>query len=264
MRLFSSMLRTSLRQQLQYRGAMISGMFTQLVFGLIYIMVYIAYYEYGMGTPGMTLAQAVSYTWLNQALMRMMSLSGLADVEAMMRDGRIAFELTRPTGLQGMWFTRAMGKRLAPFLINTPLLMLIGFLMPQKMRLVLDPAMLPIGLLSLILAVLVAASFTVILTETLFWTVSGEGINKLLPMIATVCSGSLLPLEFFPDVIRNVLRVLPFAAVSDAPMRILVGAASVQEALAAVALQGIWLLALVLLGRILMQRGVRKCMVQGG
>ena len=264
MKLFIIMLRTSLRQQLQYRSAMLAGMFTQLMFGLIYIMVYMAYYEYGMGTPGMTLAQAVGYTWLNQACLRMMSLSGLNDVEDMMRDGRIAFELTRPTGLQQLWFARSMGKRLAPFFINGPLLMLIAFAMPGKMRLVLDVQLLPLGVLSLILAVLVSASVTVLLTETMFWTVSGEGINKLVPMIATVCSGSLLPLEFFPDVLRDVLRALPFAAISDAPLRILVGAASTQAAWSAIALQLFWLIVLTVLGHVLMQRGVRKCMVQGG
>jgi len=264
MKLFIIMLRTSLRQQLQYRSAMLAGMFTQLMFGLIYIMVYMAYYEYGMGTPGMTLAQALGYTWLNQACLRMMSLSGLNDVEDMMRDGRIAFELTRPTGLQHLWFARSMGKRIAPFFINVPLIMLIAFLMPQNMRLVLDVQLLPLGVLSLVLAVLVSASVTVLLTETMFWTVSGEGINKLVPMIATVCSGSLLPLEFFPDVLRDVLRALPFAAISDAPLRILVGAASTQAAWSAIALQLFWLIVLTVLGHVLMQRGVRKCMVQGG
>lgn len=264
MKLFLSMLRTSLRQQLQYRSAMLAGMFTQLMFGLIYIMVYMAYYQYGIGTPGMTLTQAVGYTWLNQACLRMMSLSGLNDVEEMMRDGRIAFELTRPTGLQRLWFARAMGKRLAPFFVNVPLLMCLAFVLPGNMKLVLDVRMLPVGVLSLVLAVLVAATVTVILTETMFWTVSGEGINKLLPMVATVCSGSLLPLEFFPDVLRDVLRFLPFAAISDAPLRILVGAADMPSAWNAVALQLFWLVMLNVLSHALMQRGVRKCMVQGG
>ena len=264
MKLFISMVRTALRQQLQYRRAMLAGLFTQCMFGLIYICVYIAYYEYGIGSPGMTLAQAVSFTWLNQAFLRMMSLSGLNDVEEMMRDGRIAFELTRPADLQGMWYARALAKRVAPFLINAPLTLCIAFVMPENMRLVLDVHMLPLGLVSLLLAVLVAASFTVILTESLFWTVSGEGINKLLPMVATVCSGSLLPLEFFPDVVKNVLRALPFAAVSDAPLRILVGAADVWAAWGAIMLQAAWLVALTVLGRVLMQRGVRRCMVQGG
>jgi len=61
-----------------------------------------------------------------------------------------------------------------------------------------------------------------------------------------------------------VLRALPFAAISDAPLRILVGAASTQAAWSAIALQLFWLIVLTVLGHVLMQRGVRKCMVQGG
>lgn len=264
MKLFGSMLKTALKQQLQYRSAMLAGMFTQCMFALIYICVYIAYYEYNIGSPGMTLVQAVSFTWLNQAFLRMMSLSGLNDVEEMMHDGRIAFELARPADLQGMWFARALAKHIAPFCVNAPLTLCIALVMPQNMRLVLDLDMLPLGLLSLMLSILVASTFTVLLTESLFWTVSGDGINKLLPMIATVFSGSLLPLEFFPDAVKLVLRALPFAAVSDAPMRILVGAADVRSAWGAVILQMVWLAVLTILARVLLQRGVKKCMVQGG
>ena len=264
MKTFTAMLKTALKQQLQYRRSMLAGLFTQFVFGMIYVMVYMAYYEYGDGIKGMTLVQAVSYTWLNQAFLRMMSLSGLNDVQDMMHDGRIAFELTRPVDLHGLWMARSVAKRAAPFLLNTPITLLIAFLLPQDMRLVLDLRMLPLGLASLVLATLVAAAITTMMTTLSFWTVSGDGINKLLPMIATVCSGSLLPLEFFPEALRGVLRALPFAAISDSPMRLLVGAADVSQALQAVVLQAVWLCVLYAGGRVLMQHGIRKCMVQGG
>ena len=45
MRAFFSMVKTALRQQLQYRSAMLVGILTQLVFAFIYIMVYMAYYK---------------------------------------------------------------------------------------------------------------------------------------------------------------------------------------------------------------------------
>ena len=107
MNTFAAMLRVSLRQQLQYRSAMLAGMVTQCLFALIYNMVYIAYYEYNPGAVlGMTLAQAVSYAWINEACLPMMTLSGLNDVEEMLRDGRIAFELTRPADLYGLWMAR--------------------------------------------------------------------------------------------------------------------------------------------------------------
>ena len=73
MRAFFSMVKTALRQQLQYRSAMLAGVFTQVIFGLIYIMVYTAFYDNGKSVMGgMALGQAVSYVWLSQGTYRMM------------------------------------------------------------------------------------------------------------------------------------------------------------------------------------------------
>ena len=265
MNTFCSLLKTALRQQLQYRSAMLAGMLTQLVFAFIYIMVYIAYYTYApAAAQGMTLAQAVSYTWINQACLQMMSLSGLNEVQEMMRDGRIAFELARPADLHGMWYARALAVRLAPFALNAPLTILIGLVMPREMRLVFALEYLPVGLLSLGLSVLLSAAMTVLMTATCFWTIDGNGINRLLPMVATVCSGNLLPLAFYPAGVRAVLRALPFAAIADAPMRILVGACTAREAAMTLLTQAVWLAALLVLGRVTTDCGVRRCMVQGG
>lgn len=265
MRRFRAVFRISMRQYLQYRAAALAGVVTQGIFALIYSMVYVAYYESQPDAQtGMTLAQAVNYAWITEACLPMMTLSGLADVQEMMRDGRIAFELTRPAQLSSLWFARSLARRLTPFLLNTPFLLLIASLMPGKIRFTLEVSALPLGLVSMTLAVLVCAAITVLMTASCFYTVAGDGVNRLIPMIATFCSGALLPLEFFPTHLRNILRALPFAAVTDAPLRILVGAAGTREALYAVALQVVWLAILLAVGSVLTQRGIRKHMVQGG
>lgn len=264
MKLFYSMVKTALRQQLQYRSAMLAGVFTQLVFGLIYIMVFLAFYENG-AHDGMTAAQAVSYVWISQATYRMMPWSGIKDVESMMHDGRIAFELARPCGVYGMWFARSVATRTAPLLLNTPVLLTTALLlMPKEMSLVLDVRMLPFGAVSLLLGMLVSASMTAILTGTYFWTISGAGINRFLPMVGSFCAGNILPLAFFPEGIRVFLRALPFASMLDAPLRILVGMTDVKAALSVIALQLAWLLILTVIGRCVVRAGITKCMVQGG
>ena len=57
----------------------------------------------------------------------------------------------------------------------------------------LKQAMLPLGALSLLLGMLVSAAMTTILTGTYFWTVSGQGINRFLPMIGSFLAGDILP-----------------------------------------------------------------------
>ena len=68
-----------------------------------------------------------------------------------------------------------------------------------------------------------------------------------------------------PDVgLREALRLLPFASMLDAPLRILIGAVDVGAALRVVGLQLFWLAVLAALGRAVVGAGARKCMVQGG
>ena len=53
---------------LQYRAAAIAGLCTQLFFGLVFIMVYIAFYGSGdASNVDISLRQIITYMWLNQA-----------------------------------------------------------------------------------------------------------------------------------------------------------------------------------------------------
>ena len=198
MRAFLALARTALRQQMQYRSAALAGVATQLAFGFLLASVYQAFYAGGSGQGDLTLAQTVGYVWLSQGTYRMMPWSGLRDIDAMMRDGRIAFELARPRDLFSMWYGRAMSLRTAPLLINLPLVLLAALLLPGDFRLRLALPMLPLGALSLLLGMLVSAAMTTILTGTYFWTVSGQGINRFLPMIGSFLAGNILPLGLLP------------------------------------------------------------------
>ncbi len=265
MRAFAAMTKTALRQQMQYRSAALAGVFTQIIFGLIYVMVYQAFFDLGVsGNADLTMTQAVSYVWISQATYRMMPWSGVRDIESMMRDGRIAFELARPRDLYGLWYGRAMALRTSPLLINFPIVTVIALLLPGDLKLVFDLGMLPVGALSLLLAMLVSSAMTTALTGTYFWTISGQGINRIVPMLGALLAGNILPLGMFPEGVRSVLRLLPFASMLDAPLRMLTGAVEFSQAWGIIGLQILWLIGLVALGRIVVACGVRKCVVQGG
>ena len=87
---------------------------------------------------------------------------------------------------------------------------------------------------------------------------------SVLTLLGNLLAGNVVPLGLFPAGIRQVLRALPFASMLDAPLRILVGAVNLQQALELVGLQMAWLIGLLALGRCVIHAGVRKCVVQGG
>src|SRR4029450_3279732 len=91
-----------------------------------------------------------------------------------------------------------------------------------------------------------------------------RGVNAVLTPLVVVFSGSLLPLDFFPDALRPFLHAQPFAGLVDIPFRIYFADLSGAAALKGLALQAGWTLVLVMLGRLAMERMMRRLEMQGG
>ena len=91
-----------------------------------------------------------------------------------------------------------------------------------------------------------------------------RGVNAVLTPLVIVFSGSLLPLDFFPDALRPFLHVQPFAGLVDIPFRIYFADLGGSAALQGLALQAGWTLVLIGLGRVAMERMMRRLEMQGG
>ena len=109
-----------------------------------------------------------------------------------------------------------------------------------------------------------AAAFSVLLTISLLYTISGEGITRLAPTLMYVFSGMLLPLPLMPAWAQPIVNFLPFHDIIDTPFRLYSGNIPVTKLGSVLAHQLIWLIVLVGAGRILLQRATHRLVVQGG
>jgi len=91
-----------------------------------------------------------------------------------------------------------------------------------------------------------------------------RGVNAVLMPLVVVFSGSLLPLNFFPDALRPFLHVQPFAGLVDIPFRIYFADLRGGAALEGLALQAVWTLVLIGVGRRAMECVMRRLEMQGG
>jgi ABC-2 type transport system permease protein len=98
----------------------------------------------------------------------------------------------------------------------------------------------------------------------MLWTISGEGISRLAPGLVFIFSGILVPLPFLPAWLQRVSNLLPFRGLIDTPFRIYLGQLQGSDAITALALQWGWLVALIIIGRSVMSRGLRSLVAQGG
>jgi len=263
MRAYAAILSSQYRTLLQYRAAAIAGVATQIFFGLVRMMIFDAFYRSSAAPQPMSHDETVTYIWLGQAFLLLTILGPDNDIAALIRTGNVAYEMTRPIDLYTLWFTRAVSGRAAPLTMRAiPIFIVAGLFFGLHPPASIGSAAL--FMLSLFGALLLAASIVALLTISMLWTISGEGIARLAPAPIFFFSGIAIPLPLFPDWIQRFSAVLPVRGLIDTPLRIYMNHLSGVEAIAAVAHQFAWTVALVIIGRVILARGLRKLVVQGG
>lgn len=263
MRSYSAVIRARLRTLLQYRAAALAGITTQFFWELIQVMVYAAFFSSSRVSQPMSYQQTVSYLWMIQAMLLLMPWRIDPEIAAMIRDGRVAYELAKPSDLYWLWYARVLASRLAPLLLRAPPVLIIAMLFLGLQPPVSLPSALAF-LASLGVAVLLSSAINTLMTISLMWTVAGDGVARLISSLATILSGSMVPLPLFPDWSQAILHILPFAGLMDLPFRLYIGHIPAQELVQVLGHQILWTLVLIFIGRYSLKRGLSHLVVQGG
>ncbi|MBC7236831.1 MAG: hypothetical protein H5T69_13410 [Chloroflexi bacterium] len=260
---YFAVLKARFRMLLQYRAAAFAGVVTQSFWGLMRVMIFEAFYRSTTAALPMSFQDTVTYLWLIQAMLLLLPWRLDAEVQAMIRDGTVAYELARPADVYWLWYCRNLAGRAAPILLRcVPMFVLAGLFWGLQ-----PPASLMAGLgwaLGLLGALLLSAALGTLMCISLFWTISGDGLSRLLAALALVFSGAVVPLPLFPDWAQPILAWLPFRGLMDTPFRLYMGHIPHREAPMAILHQWAWVAILVWIGRWALARGLRRVVVQGG
>lgn len=247
----------------QYRGAAFAGVATQIFWAMIKTMILTAFYAQASGAQPISLAQAITFVWLGQALLALLPWNIDKELEAQVKNGNVSYELVRPIHLYSLWYARAFAIRTVPTLMRCMPVLMVGLLFFGLSAPISWVALLTFGV-SLIFGAFLSAAITTLVIISLFWTISGEGIQRLMPHVALLLSGLVVPLPLFPEWLQPFLSLQPLRGVIDIPCRLYTGVISTQEAFYYLGFQLIWILLLVGLGRWLMGRALRQIVIQGG
>jgi ABC-2 type transport system permease protein len=259
------------RMLLQYRAAALAGAGTQFFWGFIRIMILLAFYRSGSGSPPMAFADVVTYIWLGQAFLALLPWNHDLELERQIREGGVAYELLRPVDLYAFWSMRTLATRIASTSLRAiPILLVAGVILPltglSDWGLAPPDSLASAALfaVAMFVAIGLGCAITMLVHVSLLWTISGDGMARLIPSLVTVFSGMVIPLPLFPAWSQPILDLLPFRGLVDVPFRIYSGDIPVGEAMAPILLCTIWWWLLVAVGRALLARGQRALVVLGG
>lgn len=264
---YASLFRIRFINSLQYRLAALGGCATQFFWGFMTILLFRAFYKADAAAFPMDFAALSSYIWLQQAFLSLfMPWYFDKDILESISSGNIAYELVRPVNLYTQWFVKNIAMRSSNALMRCiPIFLVAGFLpAPYGISLPPDIWQFFCFILSALMGALMVVAFVMLIYITTFYTTSSAGIRLAASCVAEFLSGGLVPLAFFPENIKTVVSLLPFASMQNLPLMIYSGSIHGREMFLAMAVQGGWLIIFLTTGALWMKKALRKVVAQGG
>jgi len=261
--LYVRLVRAGFDRHASYGAASLAGMFTNVVFGMLRVGVLLAVLG-GSGSSGTVAgydtATTVTYVWLGQGLLAVVSLWTDGELAERVRTGDIALDLARPWNLQAAIAATDLGR--------AGHAMLVRFVPPVALGALLFPFRWPHSPLtwlafaaSVLLAVLVCGQIKFLLELTAFWLLDSRGVRALWAATSGVLCGLVVPLAYFPDWARRVLAATPCPSVLQTPIDVFTERGNPAALLG---VQLCWAVLLAAAGRAVLARATRRLVVQGG
>lgn len=253
----------SFQKYLTYRAANLAGILTNSFFGAVYVAVYLALFRGRTTVGGLDARDTVTYVILTQTLLMAMSAFGNRELSEAIIQGRIAADLGRPVDFYLYWAALDLGRAVYYLIFRGVPTFVIGLILFHP-RLPADPAAAAGFVLCALTGMMLSYAFRFIPNCLAFWTTDARGINYLVNTIILFCSGFIVPLNFFPAGLQQIVSWLPFSGLANLPVSVYLGKLGPAALMAALATQAGWMVVLVIAGRLVFGRVVTRLTVHGG
>ena len=265
MKSYLGIFKMQFKGELQYRAKAISGVFTQFFWGIMYICLYTAFMKDGV-VNGFNLAQMTTYVWLGQAFFAMRFISAPKSAPTEIVNGNVCYKFVRPINLYNLWYAEYTGEKLAATMLRFAPIMVVAFCLPYGFSMTLPVSIVAflLFLLSFVIGIMLSSAISMFIVLLIFKTHSPKGATGIITTTCQLLGGGIVPLPLMPDKVQYILNFTPFRYTSDLPFRIYIGNIGITEGLIYIGISAAWLVGLVILGKLLLAKTLKKAVIQGG
>jgi ABC-2 type transport system permease protein len=254
--------KANIRWQYMYRFNVLMGITLTAVTIYLLTIVWKAAFGSQAEVDGISLQQTLVYLTIANLQLYFLQPDVSADIQARIREGQIGFDLSRPVSYPSQLIAGASGDMiglLPMMVVAVPIAFVLGELrLPESVG---DG----IGYLaSFLLAWIIAVQMNMLIGLVSFWTLEMTGFSMMYRLIGNFATGALVPLWFMPDLLRQIVQLLPFQSIAYIPVSIYVGEPATGEIGTALAIQLFWAVVMIGVIRWVWGRAVRHTVIQGG
>ncbi len=179
------------------------------------------------------------------------------------QSGQIVLDLLKPVEFRSFVFFGGCGEPIIKFVTTfMPTAIIVYFISGRAI---------PIGknilffAISVILGMIINFYINFFVATICMHTQSIWGINIMKEVIVGLLSGASVPLAFFPETFKNIVMYLPFQAVCNSPLKLLLhNEYEISEVLIILGTQVFWILFLMITTEIFFKFSLKKITVNGG
>lgn len=251
------------QEALAYRGSTLLNLSAGMLSAAATYYIWRAVYADRPSLQGFTWAQMQAYVLVAFVLSSLVSFQSMTAMTANVRTGQVAVDILRPLSYLGSQLARTTGRALVESVLGSCLALLLAVVLLD-----LSPPASASAAIAFIVAA--AAGFVTkflihyLVSLLCFLTTNATGLIWTELAVVGILSGAIVPLDFFPSWLVEVLRLLPFQGIVYQPVEIYLGRLEGTPMHLAGCLQLGWIAALLLFAKVVWRPALRRLDVQGG
>lgn len=257
--------KSSFLEATAYRAFFIFNIISNLVYTLIVYFLWKAIYSSAQTDVlnGMTFNQTFVYLSLTGAMSLIVTTFIEWNMSREIRTGNITRYFTRPVDLQFQIYSVSFGNVITNFSIMFIPSFIIAYIFSSgSIKIGVN---IPIFLISFVFAVLINITIDFLIGMIAFYTESVWGISIMKESVVLLLSGGVIPLAFFPDKLRHIVELMPFQAIFNLPMQILINNSyTLVDYGRTLLIQIFWVVSLIIFSRICYSQAKKAIVVNGG
>lgn len=254
---------------LAFRLRYYTGILTYLINVTVYYFIWKAVYAPSVGHAagasigGYDLSQMLTYVAVGWIIRSLYWNTIDQDMAYEVIDGKIAMDFIKPVSIQWMWICRALGESAFRLIMLTALTSVaIAIIFPVQ-----PPASwanFGLFVVAVIGSVLLMAAINFMIGTCAIPLTSILALIRAKYWLIELLSGLLIPMTYFPVPLQKIAAWLPFEHIAFTPLQIYLGKLNGAAAVRALAVQWLWIAALLWLGDLWWTRATRKITIHGG